>query len=158
MTTLSIRTRTKDDLDYVGFNNIFFLCSQTVSLYYCCSVAKSCMTLCDPWTAAPQASLSLTISQSLPKFMSVESVYYNLHIIAFLLWSLQRTSCVCRRYLPDSTWQVPSSFLPVSLWARAQWPTGMPEATVAALLPTPQRSTSQYFLAEPESGRQQQRT
>ena len=27
-----------------------------------------------PWTAARQASLSLTISQSLPKFMSIESV------------------------------------------------------------------------------------
>ena len=27
-----------------------------------------------PWTAACQASLSLTISQSLPKFMSIESV------------------------------------------------------------------------------------
>ena len=88
-----------------------------------------------PWTAAHQASLPLTISRSLPKFMSIESVYYNLHMIAFLLWSLQRTSCVCRSYLPDSTWQVPSSFLPVSLWATVQWATGMPEATVVALLP-----------------------
>ena len=81
----------------------------------------SCVQLfATPWAAAHQASLSLTISRSLPKFMSIESVYYNLHIIAFLLWSLQRTSCVCRSYLPDSTWQVPSSFLPVSLWAMVQ--------------------------------------
>ena len=32
----------------------------------CCSVAKSCLTLCDPM----DCSLPLTISQSLPKFMS----------------------------------------------------------------------------------------
>ena len=37
----------------------------------CCSVAKS-LTLSTPWTAALQASLPLTISWSLPKFMSIE--------------------------------------------------------------------------------------
>ena len=31
----------------------------------CCSVTKSCLTLCNPWTAACQASLSFTISWSL---------------------------------------------------------------------------------------------
>ena len=40
----------------------------------CCSVAKLCPTLCDPWTAASQASLSFTISWSLFKLMSIESV------------------------------------------------------------------------------------
>ena len=35
----------------------------------------SCVRLfVTPWTAAHQAFLSLTISQSLPKFMSIESV------------------------------------------------------------------------------------
>ena len=34
-----------------------------------------------PWTAASQASLSLTISQSLPKFMSSESVMPSNHLI-----------------------------------------------------------------------------
>ena len=34
-----------------------------------------------PWTAACQASLSLTISQSLPKFMSTESVMPSSHLI-----------------------------------------------------------------------------
>ena len=29
---------------------------------FCCSVSQSCPTLCDPWTAACQVSLSLTIS------------------------------------------------------------------------------------------------
>ena len=36
-----------------------------------------------PWTAAHQASLSLTISQSLPKFMSIASVMPSNHLI---LW------------------------------------------------------------------------
>ena len=34
-----------------------------------------------PWSAARQASLSLTISQSLPKFMSIESVMPSIHLI-----------------------------------------------------------------------------
>ena len=34
-----------------------------------------------PWTAARQASLSLTISCSLPKFMSIESVTPSNHLI-----------------------------------------------------------------------------
>ena len=34
-----------------------------------------------PWTAACQASLSLTISQSVPKFMSIESVTPSNHLI-----------------------------------------------------------------------------
>ena len=55
----------------------------------CCSVAKSCPTLWDPWTAARQASLSLTISQSLPKFTSIESVMPSNYLILcypLLLW------------------------------------------------------------------------
>ena len=40
----------------------------------CCSVAKLCWFFVTPWTATRQASLSATISWSLPKFMSVESV------------------------------------------------------------------------------------
>ena len=49
--------------------------------YCCCSVAQSYPTLCDPWTAAHQASLSFTVSQSLPKLMSVESVIPSNHLI-----------------------------------------------------------------------------
>ena len=51
----------------------------------CCyrSVAQSCPPLCDPWTAACQASLSLTISWSLPKFMFIVSVMSSSHLI---LW------------------------------------------------------------------------
>ena len=38
------------------------------------SVAQSCLTLCDPWTAAHQTSLSITNSWSLLILMSIESV------------------------------------------------------------------------------------
>ena len=37
---------------------------------HCCSVTKSCLTLHNPWTAARQASLSITASHSLPKFIA----------------------------------------------------------------------------------------
>ena len=47
----------------------------------CRSVAQSCPTLCDPWTAAHQASMSLTISQSLLKLMSNELVMPFNHLI-----------------------------------------------------------------------------
>ena len=40
--------------------------------HFSCSVAQSCPTLCDPGTAALQASLSFTISRSLPKLMFTE--------------------------------------------------------------------------------------
>ena len=39
-----------------------------------CSVTKLCLTLCDPMTAAHQASLSFSISRSLLKLMSIELV------------------------------------------------------------------------------------
>ena len=43
-------------------------------MYNFSSVAQSCPTLCDPWTAASQASLSITNSWSLLKLMSIASV------------------------------------------------------------------------------------
>ena len=48
---------------------------------YISSDDKSCPTLCDPGTAACQASLSFTISQSLFKLMSIESVMSSSHVI-----------------------------------------------------------------------------
>ncbi|CAI9169129.1 unnamed protein product [Rangifer tarandus platyrhynchus] len=47
----------------------------------CCSVTKSCLTLCNPWTAACQAPLSSTISQSLLKFMFIELLMLSNHLI-----------------------------------------------------------------------------
>ena len=43
--------------------------------------AQSCLTLCDPWTVARQASLFLTNSWSLLKLMSFESVMSSNHLI-----------------------------------------------------------------------------
>ena len=52
-------------------------------MYFCCClVAKLCPTLQPhPWTAACQASLSFTISQSLLKLLSFESVMPSNHLI-----------------------------------------------------------------------------
>ena len=50
----------------------------TVSVQFSCSVASSSAT---PWTAACQASLSITNSQSLLRLMSVESVMPSNHLI-----------------------------------------------------------------------------
>ena len=47
----------------------------------CCSVTKSYPTLCDPWTAAHQTPLSLTISPILLKLMSTDLVMLSNHII-----------------------------------------------------------------------------
>ena len=47
----------------------------------CCSVAKSCLTFCDPMKTVYQSSMSFTISQSLPKFLSIESVMPSNHLI-----------------------------------------------------------------------------
>ena len=49
----------------------------------CCLVTQSCPTPATPWTAAQQASLSLTISWSLPKFMPIASMMQFNHLI---LW------------------------------------------------------------------------
>ena len=45
------------------------------------SVAQSCPTLCDPWTTAHQASLSIANSWRLLKLMSIESVMPSNHLI-----------------------------------------------------------------------------
>ena len=51
----------------------------------CCSVTKSCLTLCDPVDYSTQASLAFTISWSLLKLMSIESVMPSNHLILCLL-------------------------------------------------------------------------
>ena len=42
---------------------------------------QSCLTICDPWTAAWQAALSIINSWSLLKFTSIESVMPSNHLI-----------------------------------------------------------------------------
>ena len=46
-------------------------------------VTQSCLTLCDPWTAAHQASLSITNSQSLLKLISIESMIPSKQLILY---------------------------------------------------------------------------
>ena len=50
-------------------------------LVYCCSVTRSSLMFATPWTTALQASLSFTISQSLLKLMSIESVMPFNHLV-----------------------------------------------------------------------------
>ena len=52
-----------------------------------CSVAQSCPTLCDPWTAARQASLSITNSRGLLELMSTESVMSSNHLVSIVPFS-----------------------------------------------------------------------
>ena len=47
----------------------------------CCSVAQSCLTLCDPLDCSIPGFLSFTLSQSLLTFMSIESVMPSNHLI-----------------------------------------------------------------------------
>ena len=58
-----------------------------VELLFSCQVMSDSVT---PQTAAHQASLSFTISWSLPKFMSIESVMAPNHLI---LWQKPRLNC-----------------------------------------------------------------
>ena len=52
----------------------------------CCSVPKSCPTLCDPMNLAQQALLPSSGSQNLLRFMSTESMMLSSHL--FLCWLL----------------------------------------------------------------------
>ena len=65
-----------------GFSRVFSNTTvQNASSVHLSSVAQSGPTLCDPMTAARQASLSITNSQSLLKLMSIESVMPSSHLI-----------------------------------------------------------------------------
>ena len=55
-----------------------------------------------PWTAAPQASLSFTISQSLLKLMSIESMMPSNHLISVTLFSPCPQSFPASRSFPMS--------------------------------------------------------
>ena len=49
--------------------------------YHCCSVAQSCPPLCDPMNCSTPGFLSFTISWSLLRLASVESVMPSNHLI-----------------------------------------------------------------------------
>ena len=63
--------------------NFAFLLSGELYPQSVSSVTQSCMTLCNPWTAAHQASLSITNPRSLLKLMSIESVMPSNHLILY---------------------------------------------------------------------------
>ena len=80
-----------------------------------CSVAQSCLTLCNPIDCTCQASLSSTISQNLLKFMSIESVMPSNRLVLChpLLLLLRRSSSItqvmpkCHPTGPDKRGQKP---------------------------------------------------
>ena len=63
---------------------------------YFSSVAQTCPILCDPWTTARQAPLSITSSQRLLKLMSIESVMTSNHLILVTFFSS------CPQSFPES--------------------------------------------------------
>ena len=76
-----IRMKAGGEGDYRGWDGwmaspIQWTCSVQFS-----SVTQSCLTLCNAWTAARHASLSITNSWSPPKPMSIESVMPFNHLI-----------------------------------------------------------------------------
>ena len=66
------------------------------------SVAQSCPTLCDPWTAACHASLFITNSQILLKLMSIESMMPSNHLILCCPFSSCLQSSPASRSFPMS--------------------------------------------------------
>ena len=71
---------TKDQPNLEGREEeLFFVGNQFSSVQFS-SVIQSCLTV-TPWTAAHQASLSITNSQSLLKFTSIKSVIPSNHLI-----------------------------------------------------------------------------
>ena len=58
-----------------------FVTCLSIMFLLCFQFSCSCLTLCDPWTAAPQASLSFITSWSLLKLMFIESVMPSNHLI-----------------------------------------------------------------------------
>ena len=51
------------------------------SSYFCCSVTKLCLILCNPVDCRCQTLLSFIICWNLPKFMSTKSVMLSSHLI-----------------------------------------------------------------------------
>ena len=85
-------------------------------------VAQLCPTLGTPWTAAHQASLSTTNSQSLLKLMAIESVMPSSHLI------------LCRPLLiPPSIFPASGSFLISRFFSSGSQSIGV--STSASVLP-----------------------
>ena len=70
-----------NNLDIQKHQSLFLKKNSMGGGWLVCSVAQSCLTLCDPWTAAHQSCPLLPIFQSLPKFTSIELVMPSNHLI-----------------------------------------------------------------------------
>ena len=107
----------------------------------------SCVRLfATPWTAARQASLSITNSRSLPKFMSVKLVMSSSYLILCRpLLLLPPTPPSIRVFSSESTlhmrwpkyWSfsfsiIPSKEIPMSLW-RTAWVNDKPAVSADAI-------------------------
>ena len=79
------------------------MCSS--SFCCCCSVTQPCLTL-TPWTAALQASLSFTVSQSLLKLASIESMMPSNHLICHPLLLLPSIFPNIRVFSNESTLRI----------------------------------------------------
>ena len=66
-----------------GRSKIVSICRWHDFIYVVFSVTKLCLILSNAWTAACQTSLPFTISQSLLKLMSIESVMPSNHLILY---------------------------------------------------------------------------
>ena len=64
-----------------SFPNRACLKQNWVSHCCCCSVAQSCLTVCDPMDCSIPGFLSFIISRSLPKLMSIESVITSNYLV-----------------------------------------------------------------------------
>ena len=86
-----------------GENFNHFLVEETL-LLFSCSVVSNSVT---PWTAAPQASLSFTISPSWLKLMSIESVIPSNHLVLchplLFLTSIFPSNVTCSDHFPSVT-------------------------------------------------------
>ena len=65
--------------DFLSFQRFLHLC--LLSFCYCCSVAQSCQTLCDPIPVACQVFLFFTISWCLLKLLSIELKMPSSHFV-----------------------------------------------------------------------------
>ena len=69
----------------------------------CFSVSKSCLTLCDPMDCSTQASLFFTVTQSLLKLKSIESVMPSNHFILCCPLLLPSSIFPCIRVFPNQS-------------------------------------------------------
>ena len=71
-----------NSISFILATHILLLCLiLCYPFFHWFSVIQCCLTLCDPWTTACQASLSFTISWSLLKLISIESLMPSNHLI-----------------------------------------------------------------------------